>query len=212
MGKSITIVGGLAAVLLAGCSVTRPLSESQVAQAAVAASRLLRLEHAAGTGVVVAKRPDGTLLVLTCRHVIDQGGAGVKVLAAHPDVDAVLVELPAAPDARALPLREEPVPLESVSVLLVGFPMAQSPLVSRGILFGVLVSSPAIPGMSGCPVVDMQGRLVGILSQRLYWNGETFAAGVIVPIQDLLPWLGDTLAQQGIEVARSPGKAGRRRQ
>lgn len=194
--RAITIVGGVAALLVSGCcSGPNPLEAVPRGTAFVSAAQKT------GSASIVAVLPDGELLALTCRHVIDPDPGALRVLGVHPDLDIALILLPPYSEARPLPLRLDP-PGPAEEVYVAGFPFGQCPLISRGIAVGNAVSCTVIPGMSGGPVLDGQGRLVGVIARVFQWNEHPFAAGLFVPIGDLLPWLRDMLAQQGIEVAR----------
>lgn len=155
---------------------------------ATSATVTIRVGHAIGTGAIVSA--DG--YVLTARHVV----AGVqevlvtlksgvtlpaKVVRTDPVQDVALLKLPGT-GFTAFPLElksREPVGSE---VYAIGTPASEelSFSVSRGIVSGyreldgcwyLQTDASVSPGYSGGPLVNQQGRLVGITSWKIVEQG-----------------------------------------
>lgn len=210
------ILGGLTVALLATQSGKRQAPDPvNPVDAALLGTVLVDLPGRSGSGSVLGRLKDGRLVALTCRHVVAPPMLGipflpetlpemgdVEILGLHPTLDAALVVLPRSPaDGFVLPLQvrgQGPDPGEDAVVS--GFPFRRWKVVARGLILGETVSAVVVPGMSGGPVLGRDGKLVGIVSARLVHQDTQFAVGLFVPIRDLLPWLRDSLATQGIEV------------
>jgi S1-C subfamily serine protease len=168
----------------------------------------------AGSGVLLG---DG--LILTARHVLDGAGEASIVLHSGAVVPATAVavdrdgrdsallhapELARAADVAPVQLAPElPDPGSTVAVL--GHPNGNAAVARSGLLLGTLDSGPLSidggrvmtldlvvdPGMSGGPVVDEEGRLLGV---AIGYDRAT-RTGIAVPvgtITDLLEGRGET--------------------
>lgn len=138
-----------------------------------------------GSGIVV--RPDG--VVLTARHVVQgadvlavvfpgqRAAAAAKVLYSDPDHDIAFVQIQAArPVATTVALPEAPQALASGQrIAVTGYPIdarERYPAAAAGELSRVnndgriQLSAAVNPGNSGGPVLDAEGRLLGVVSER----------------------------------------------
>jgi serine protease Do len=155
----------------------------------------LRTVHASsprlrtGSGFVV----DAQGLVLTSRHVV-VGALDVEVIVPqHDPFHAELVGEDRATDLALLRLRDAPPDLPALPladgtglragdwIVAVGNPFGFAQTVTAGVVsfvgrhlphsdFGITndflqISAPVNPGSSGCPVVDLHGRVVGVTTQ-----------------------------------------------
>jgi serine protease Do len=167
-----------------------------------------------GSGVLLG---DGS--ILTARHVLDgadeasivlDSGAVVAATAVAVDGDgrdsAVLYAPDLAPEGAVAPVplaSELPDPGSTVAVL--GHPNGGAAVARSGLLVGTLDSGPLSidggrvmtldlvvdPGMSGGPVVDVEGRLLGV---AIGYDRAT-RTGIAVPVDtitDLLEGRGET--------------------
>lgn len=153
-----------------------------------------------GSGFVVSARG----LVVTSRHVI-VGAIDVDVIVPGHEpcraeivgedvaTDLALLRLPSAPaDLTALPLATDNDVQAGDWIVALGNPFGYTQTVTAGIVsfigrhlrhsdFGVTndflqISAPVNPGSSGCPIVDLQGRVVGVTTQApLDAQGISFA-------------------------------------
>ena len=140
-------------------------------------------------------------LVATAYHCVSSGGRPLvrlrdgtralgRVIAARPARDLALVEVPALAGHSGLEIRATP-PEVGETVRALGHPFgAQRPggflegtlqwSLSEGVVSSVgtqalQITAPINPGNSGGPVVDDEGRIVGIVSRRLQGDGMGFA-------------------------------------
>ncbi|MFY9345899.1 MAG: trypsin-like peptidase domain-containing protein [Planctomycetota bacterium] len=187
-----------------------------------------------GTGSAFLCGPDG--LALTNCHVVhgataveatfhDGRTAVVDVLGTDATTDLALLRVPAA-DVPPLPLADSEALRVGDFVLAVGCPHGLSHSVSAGILSGlgralpgpggrtiedvIQTDAPLNPGNSGGPLLDTQGRVVGIataivpLAQGLCFAIPSATARVVLPeLRDhgrvVRGWLG--VAVNGVEIA-----------
>jgi S1-C subfamily serine protease len=153
-----------------------------------------------GIVVTTASPPDtGEVLIATAYHCVASGvrpyvrfrdgeAAPGRVIARDPAHDLALVRAPG--DGTGLPLRDGD-PAVGETVYALGHPFGQATggkldhllvwSVSKGIVGGVgpwLVQTDTAlnPGNSGGPLVDEQGRVVGIVSRKIKAEGLGFAA------------------------------------
>jgi regulator of sirC expression with transglutaminase-like and TPR domain len=155
-----------------------------------------------GTGFVVAA--DG--LIATNRHVIGEGrkvtvetadGKKHEVVAVHASdrpLDLAVLRI-AARGLRPLELGDSATLKDGQAVVAVGNPQGLKHSVVAGVVSGVReidgrsmiqVAIPIEPGNSGGPLVDMQGRVHGILTIK---SLVTANLGFAVPINSLKPLL-----------------------
>jgi S1-C subfamily serine protease len=113
-------------------------------------------------------------LVLTAAHCLKgEGHVGVgglpgTVVASYPELDVALMR-PLRPGrvAQALEIRRHP-PKADEQVFVVGYPLGLGPVLLRGRALGCselrcLFDLGAAQGLSGAPIVDKRGRIVGML-------------------------------------------------
>jgi serine protease Do len=168
-------------------------------------------EHALGSGVLLT--PDG--VVLTSRHVI-AGADDVRVelddgrsfpgtvVARDRWLDVALIRMRGARGLPAAVLGSSEAAKEGDPVLAIGNPFGLGPSVTRGILSAkgrsiddgpsevFLQTDAAVnPGDSGGPLLDAEGRVIGINTAVLeHGQGVSFA----VPIDDVRAVLPEMLA------------------
>jgi S1-C subfamily serine protease len=145
-------------------------------------------QTALGTGFVV----DGKGIVATCLHVF-RGGSSAQVVTSDgrrlaiegvvgPDDERDLILL-VVPELRlpALPLRIVPPVEQGESVVAIGHPLGLEQSVSDGLVSAVRrldadmsivqTTAPISPGNSGGPLIDRQGRVVGVVSFKSVARG-----------------------------------------
>jgi len=149
--------------------------------------------------------------VATAYHCIAQGGhprittrdgrrAVGRVVRTSVRMDQALILVPELAGEPTLPIRPDP-PQLGETVRAIGHPYgAQEPSgfaegtlrwsVSEGVVSAVgprsiQFTAPVNPGNSGGPVIDAEGRLVGVVSRRYGGDGLGFA-GVASGVQDLM--------------------------
>lgn len=160
------------------------------AEAAVFYLRALREDgtaRAVGTGVVI----DAKGTAATAYHVVKSAHSleavfengrtvkGIKTLGYNEHTDAAMLMLPAPGKGEAysyLPVRVEALNYGE-AVFAVGYPLKNTVIITEGIVNNpkasingrdrVLTSAEIVSGMSGGPLIDRQGRLVGIISGSL---------------------------------------------
>lgn len=139
-------------------------------------------EEFSGTGFVAGANG----LVITCRHVVEGADSlsaqtadgkrlSLTLVYADPAGDLALLWLPEG-RYHALALAES-TPAVGDEVVAVGAPLGQYDTVTAGVVshvgrgvdygFGLIPgliqhSAAAAPGSSGCPVLDLEGRVVGV--------------------------------------------------
>jgi serine protease Do len=162
-----------------------------------------RREQSLGSGVIVS--PDG--YILTANHVVE-GADKVKVALAsgEKEFDAKVIGTDAATDTAVLKVEGKNLPAITIAdsdklevgdvVLAVGNPFGVGQTVTMGIVsalgrggFGInnyenfIQTDAAInPGNSGGPLVDAEGRLVGINTWIISRSGGFQGLGFAVPI------------------------------
>ena len=166
-------------VCLTACAIgQRPKSAAEIYRMAKSAVVTVRTGDSAGTGFVV----DDGHLVVTAYHVIkdtpynirvDQTGDSAVLLMGYDEAaDVALLQL-----SRALPrklaLRTGASPDPGTKVFAIGTPLGYlDSTISEGIVSGIRrlgdvtwlqITAPISPGSSGGPVLDEQGRVVGLV-------------------------------------------------
>jgi serine protease Do len=174
-----------------------PMSSRELAQRALGAAASLRCQDSVGSGFFIA--PD---LVVTNAHVLCPAGETIKVglsnesswsgEVVHRDVgiDLALV--------RAAGAAVSPLPLGDVGdvaagdrVMIVGSPVGLDFTVQEGSLSSLQRSANGVaylqldakvsPGNSGGPVIDAQGRVVGVVAAKVTGQGVE-GIGLAIPI------------------------------
>jgi serine protease Do len=174
-----------------------PRSSRELARRALAAAAALRCRHSGGSGFFVA--PD---LVVTNAHVLCPAGEAIQVglsddrklvgqvVRRDDDLDVGLV--------RVIGANVEPMPLGDVGdlaagdrVMIVGSPVGLDFTVQGGSIASLQRSANGVaylqldakisPGNSGGPVVDSQGRVVGVVSMKVSGEGVE-GIGLAIPI------------------------------
>lgn len=155
-----------------------------------------------GTATCAGAFVDANGTVATAYHCVAHGGrprvttydgrsAIGRVTRVDPGMDLAIVSTPDLAGAPFLPLRVDPPGLGAV-VRPIGHPYgSQAPAgfvegtlrwsVSEGVVSAVgpvalQTTAPVNPGNSGGPIVDTDGRLVGVVSRRYAGDGIAFAA------------------------------------
>ncbi len=163
--------------------------------AAVSEASGLRAVHASGPGLRSGSgfvvRQEG--LVVTSRHIVvdaidievivpQRGAFRAEVVGEDAATDVALLRLEGAPtDLLALPLGDGADLRAGDWIVAVGNPFGYAQTVTAGLVsfvgrhlshtdLGVTndflqISAPVNPGSSGCPVLDLQGRVVGVTTQ-----------------------------------------------
>ncbi len=155
-----------------------------------------------GTGFIV--RSDG--VIVTNFHVIGKGRAfrvqladgktyePEMILAIDRRKDLAVIQI-GARDLPVLPLGDSAALKPGQTVLAVGNPLGLEFSVSRGVVAArrdldgrdmIQVAIPLEPGSSGSPVMDLEGRVVGVLAIK-----SAAALGFAVPVEVLKPLLED---------------------
>ncbi|HSD67866.1 MAG TPA: S1C family serine protease, partial [Vicinamibacteria bacterium] len=172
-------------------------SSRELARRALGAAAALRCRNSGGSGFFVA--PD---LLVTNAHVLCRGDESIQVglsnertligqvVRRDDDVDLGLVRVAGA--------KAEPMPLGDVAdlaagdrVVIVGSPVGLDFTVQEGSIASLQRSANGVaylqldakvsPGNSGGPVVDAQGRVVGIVSMKVSGEGVE-GIGLAIPI------------------------------
>ncbi|WP_448575945.1 S1C family serine protease [Thermomicrobium sp.] len=161
----------------------------------------IRTTRGQGSGFVWARETTRTLIV-TAAHVVE-GASSVTVVVsdgtAYPTTvlardtqrDVAVLAAPAIAGVTPLPLgstRELPL---GAALTVLGYPLGDlllgDPTVTRGVFsarrtfdgIAFMQTDAAMnPGISGAPVLDVQGRVVGIAVGSIPWAGQIPAQGV----------------------------------
>lgn len=162
-----------------------------------------------GTGFVL-REPN---LVVTNAHVVRgvenlrvqtwQGGAlvSIEVLLIETDIDLAVLRVRGL-DSRPLAVGEQALPAVGTAVIAVGHPRGYEFTVSEGIVSAVRkldeagptmiqMTTPISPGSSGGPLLDLQGRVVGVCSLTLT-EGQNI--NFAIPVGELPPVLDKALS------------------
>jgi S1-C subfamily serine protease len=195
------------------------LSAADRAERALASTVALRCPNALGAGFFVA--PD---LVLTNAHVAVCDAEMRVVLADGRESGAVVLRRDARLDLaviRALGLNEPPLPLADAGevrvgdpVTLIGSPVGMEFTVHEGsvsnlprMVLGIAyiqLDAKINPGNSGGPLIDRQGRVVGIVSMK---RTDAEGIGLALPINYAWDGAGSLIAPPGGRRERSEGFA-----
>lgn len=162
------------------------------------------------SAVVVADDSDGFLLALTAAHCVERAenerldvtvnGRNAVVVATNSILDLAILRFRKR-DEVVIPMADAP-PAAGAGVAIAGYSFGLDDLlvqyghVALGYstqLKATLIDGMIIFGQSGGPVVDGQGRLVGINS-RIYtggFNGQAAHIAAIVPIDSARDFLDD---------------------
>lgn len=156
---------------------------------------------ALGTAFAVHRSATGGTVLVTNYHVVahvwSAGGHQVtlkqgrrsisgQITTVRPSEDLAAIEvIPALP---LLPLRVQ-VPAVGAPVLVVGSPLGLGGTVTNGVVSAhrtnlIQISAPISPGNSGGPVVDADGRVVGIASEKIVSNNAE-GLGFAIPIREV---------------------------
>lgn len=174
-----------------------------------------------GTGTGFVLSPDG--LLITNAHVIqgaktmiakaENGGLFPirKILATDPYNDLALLQLEGK-DLPCLPLAPPGSAVAGSRIAVIGSPLGLEGTLSEGIVSArrklpgqkrevLQISAPISPGSSGSPVLDSQGRVVGVAS-FLLMEGQSlnFAS----PVEKITPLLARAGRKLSVSTAPSP--------
>jgi len=194
-----------------------------------------------GSGVIV----DASGLVVTNHHVIegmtdvkvslaDKREIPAKVLLRDPRTDLAVLKLTEGGNFPVMELGDSDALEVGDLVLAIGNPFAVGQTVTQGIVsalartqvgisdYGFFIQTDAAinPGNSGGPLVDMNGRMIGVNSAIFSKSGGSIGIGFAIPVnmvkivvaaaksggkQVRRPWLGATLQTLSQEIAESLG-------
>src|SRR6201987_2306359 len=173
------------------------------------------MEHGLGSGVIVS--PDG--YILTNNHVVNNASEiqvslndgrqfTAKVVGTDPKTDVALVKMKGE-NLPALKLTDSDKVEVGDVVLAIGNPFGIGQTVTEGIVSAknrttsgdmdedfIQTDAAINPGNSGGPLVDTEGRLVGINSAILTHSGGNQGIGFAVPA-NLCRWVMDSLVKNG---------------
>ncbi len=180
---------------------------------------LAKLRAAQSTATAFAISSDGYLL--TCAHCVDSLGS-VSVNLAGTEYPAQIVARDVPRDLAVLKIdAQELRPLAlgrsaglslDTDVRIAGYPLSdllgESIKVTRGSVAGKLerdglpriqLDASLNPGNSGGPVLDTQGRVVGIVTAKIE-PAQTTRIGIAIPIDDCRRWM----TEQGLDIPNVP--------
>jgi Do/DeqQ family serine protease len=200
-----------------------------------------KMAQSLGSGVIV----DRSGLVVTNNHVIegmtdvkvaltDKREIPAKILLRDPRTDLAVLKLTEAGDLPTMELGDSDALEVGDLVLAIGDPFGVGQTVTQGIVsavartqvgisdYGFFIQTDAAinPGNSGGPLVDMNGRAVGINSAIFSKSGGSVGIGFAIPVnmvkivvaaakgggkQVKRPWLGATLQNLSPEIAETLG-------
>ncbi len=174
-------------------------------------------------GTAVAVGPD---IVVTARHVVEPAGARGRVMLTRADgavvqagfvarsssIDLAVLRVPVgflqprelATDIPHMGARVQADGARGTVIRRVGGAVALVPFRLAGYGTGFVADLPPIPGFSGGPVIDPQGRIVGLIAAEIFWpqparplaaggaarRGQVFVLGaptIAAALRELLP-------------------------
>jgi len=149
-----------------------------------------------GTGFLLT--PSG--LAATCRHVVedmqapiavlhDQSEFPLRILAASQRYDLAIVQVLCPANLPFLSLRDAETLSPGDRLFAIGSSVGLQSTITDGVFTGfrkigkaeeklMQFSAPVNEGNSGGPLLDIQGRVVGVVSQKVLLSGGTPVAGV----------------------------------
>lgn len=203
------------------------LTPAEIAARAMPAVVVIRSAQSLGTGFVVRK--DGW--IATNFHVIasakelsitvpERGEFPVRdVLVADPNHDLAVLRIDAE-GLPTLPLGDFQAVRPGDALIAIGHPLGFERTVSNGLVSAVRhvsdsltllqISAPIAPGSSGGPLIDVQGRVIGVATAMIR-SGQNLNLGI--PVTYLKEALSNTAPvpfaafAQAIEAARPPAHA-----
>ncbi len=193
------------------------VSEPAAAVAAAVGPAVVQIELAVGVGSGVIYDADG--LILTAAHVV-QNAANVRVrlanglrvsgevVGAHTPTDVAVVKIDPLPDLPVATLGVDVEPVVGQRAIALGSPFGLDQTVTSGIVsalnrdvngVGMIQTDAAInPGNSGGPLVDRNGRVIGINDAIRTQSGANDGVGFAIPI-DLAYIVAEQLVE-GVDV------------
>ncbi len=176
-------------------------SEPAAAVAAAVGPAVVQLELQGGLGSGVIYDAEG--YILTAAHVV-QGASQINVrlangielagtvVGAHVPTDVAVVKIPASPDLPVAALGLDVEPIVGQTAIALGSPFGLDQTVTAGIVsalnrevngVGMIQTDAAInPGNSGGPLVDRNGRVIGINDAIRTLSGANDGVGFAIPI------------------------------
>ena len=200
-----------------------------------------RIAQSLGSGVIV----DASGLVVTNHHVIegmtdvkvslaDKREIPAKILLRDPRTDLAVLKLTEGSNFPVMELGDSDTLEVGDLALAIGNPFGVGQTVTQGIIsalartqvgisdYGFFIQTDAAinPGNSGGPLVDMNGRMIGVNSAIFSKSGGSVGIGFAIPVnmvkvvvaaakaggkQVRRPWLGATLQSLSQEISDSLG-------
>jgi S1-C subfamily serine protease len=195
-----------------------PRSIEEIVVRAAPAVVLIRTSNSAGTGFFVTQD-----LLLTNAHVVSgqsfvdvrlAGGETLqgRVERTSPDLDLAVVRASARPGAnQILQLGSANAVRPGQEVLAIGSPLGLQNTVTRGIVSAVrdtggveLIQTDAAinPGNSGGPLLDRDGRVIGVTTLKMMRGAESL--GFAVAIAHAVPLIEGRAVPPGLGTAQAP--------
>ncbi|MBD2078754.1 trypsin-like peptidase domain-containing protein [Leptolyngbya sp. FACHB-17] len=189
----------------------QPLSIAQLTGRSVPAIVRIRTTSGRGSGFVI----DSSGLVITNHHVVGSaftvnvdlydGSTRIgRVLRRDSELDAALVQLDGeSTEISGLPLCQTNAVRVGESVIAIGNPLSLSNSVTQGIVSGfrrdgdrsLIQTDTAInPGNSGGPLMNRQGAVIGIVTEKIASKGIE-GLGFALPIEQVLHRLNVQIVQ-----------------
>ncbi len=164
-----------------------------------------------GTGVLLSQ--DG--IAATAYHVVKDAEriegtlsdgrtvSSIEVLNVDEEKDVAILKLPdpqsmtgKQPFYKVLEIRENTVK-HGEKMYAIGYPLKNTPIITEGIVNNpkaeingrdrILTSAQIVSGMSGGPIIDLQGRLIGIISGSMRTMNNIHLVADIEDLRSLLP-------------------------